>query len=109
MKPEIGYERIVVDSYINDLIEGAEWNLRHTALQDPYFEQLSAEKFALTMLLQAIEKHHELEPEEVIEQFMQKANKCACESQNPNSNYTFSVSRDTAMSILDGLYFYGIF
>lgn len=41
----------------------------------------------------------------VIERFAQKANKCARETMNQSSNYKFSVSRDTAMSVLDGLYF----
>ncbi len=105
MKPEIEFDRIVIGSYINDILEGVEWNLERTALRDPYFEQLSVEKFTLEMLLQTISEHRELEPEDAIEQFIQKANQCACESQNPSSNYTFSVSRDAAMSILDGLYF----
>ena len=105
MKPEIGYDRIVIGSYINDILDGVEWNLQHTALRDPYFEQLSVEKFALETLLQMIGEHRELEPEEVIDQFMQKADECVRECQNPSSNYTFSVFRDTAMSILDGLYF----
>ena len=105
MKPEIGYDRIVIGSYINDILEGVEWNLRHTALRDPYFEQLSVEKFTLETLLKVLAEHHELEPEDVIDQFVQQADKCARESQNPNSDYTFSVSRDAALSILDGLYF----
>lgn len=105
MKSEIGYDRIVVGSYICDILDSVDWNLKRTALRDPYFEQLSIEKFALEMLLQAIGEHPDLKPEDVIEQFMEQTNKCACESQNSSNNYTFSVSRDTAMSILDGIYF----
>lgn len=41
MKPEIGYDSIVIGSYISDLLDGIEWNMRHTDLKDPYFEQLS--------------------------------------------------------------------
>ncbi len=40
MKPEIGYDSIVIGSYISDLLDGIEWNMRHTDLKDPYFEQL---------------------------------------------------------------------
>lgn len=105
MKPENGYDRVVIGSYINDLLEGVEWNLKRTSLQDPYFEQLSVEKFALESLFQSIDERRDLEPEDVIEEFMLKASKYAAESQGSKSNYTFSVSRDTAMSILDGLYF----
>lgn len=105
MKPEIGYDRIIIGSYISDILDGIAWNLQHTALQDPYFEQLSVEKFTLEMLLEMIGEHRELSAEEVIDQFIQDANKCACESLNQSSNYIFSVSRDSAMSILDWLYF----
>jgi len=105
MKPEIGYDRIVIGSYINDLLEGVEWNLKRTALRDPYFNQLSVEKFTLETLLQELGEHGEISPTDLIERFVQKANKCAVENQDTNSNYTFSVSRDTAMSVLDGLYF----
>lgn len=105
MKPEIGYDRITISSYISDLLEGVEWNLKHTELQDPYFEQLCIEKFALKTLLQKIGEHPDLEPEYVIEQFMQKAEICASEDSDQSSNYIFSESRDTAMSILDSLYY----
>ena len=47
MKPEIGYDHIVIGSYIDDLLKDVEWNLKRTALRDPYFKQLSVEKFAL--------------------------------------------------------------
>ena len=105
MKPEIGYDRIVIGSYINDLLEGVEWNLKRTALRDPYFNQLSIEKFTLETLLQELGEHGEISPTDLIERFVQKTEKCVVENQDANSNYTFSVSRDTAMSILDGLYF----
>ena len=41
MKPEIGYDHIVIGSYIDDLLKDVEWNLKRTALRDPYFKQLS--------------------------------------------------------------------
>lgn len=50
MKPEIGYDHIVIGSYIDDLLKDVEWNLKRTALRDPYFKQLSVEKFALETL-----------------------------------------------------------
>lgn len=105
MKPEIGYSDIVMVSYIDDLLESIEWNMKHTALRDPYFEQLSVEKFTLETLLQEIAKYRDMTPTEILERFVQEADQCASESLNPSSNYIFSVSRDSAMSILDGLYF----
>ena len=57
MKPEIGYDHIVIGSYIDDLLKDVEWNLKRTALRDPYFKQLSVEKFALEPLLQEIFEH----------------------------------------------------
>lgn len=93
MKPEIGYDSIVIGSYINDLLDGIEWNMRHTDLKDPYFEQLSVEKFTLETLLQEIAKHGDIGmPTEILEQFVQKADECVTKSHDQHN-------------ILDGLYF----
>ncbi len=97
---------MVMASYIDDLLDNIEWNMEHTALKDPYFEQLSVEKFTLETLLQEIAKQSGvITPTEVLERFVQEADKCVAESHDPHNNYTFEVSRDAAMSILDGLYF----
>lgn len=106
MKPEIGYSDMVMASYIGDLLNDIEWNMKHTALNDPYFEQLSVEKFALETLLQEIAKHSgDVTPTEILERFVQRADKCVAESRDPHNNYTFEISRDAAMSVLDGLCF----
>ena len=104
MKPEIGYSDIVMGSYIEDLIGDIEWNMKLVSPQDPYFEQLSVEKFTLETLLKEIAEHN-MSPTEILERFVQATNKCIAESCNPHNNYIFEVSRDAAMSILDGLYF----
>ena len=106
MKPEIGYDHIVIGSYIDDLLKDVEWNLKRTGLRDPYFKQLSVEKFALETLLQEIFEYNGIvTPIEVLERFAQETERCIVDSHDPNSSYTFEVSRDTAISILDGLYF----
>ena len=106
MKPEIGYDSIVIGSYISDLLDGIEWNMKHTDLIDPYFEQLSVEKFMLETLLQEIAKHGDIGmPTEILGQFVQKADECAAKSHDQHNIYVFETSRDAAMSILDGLYF----
>ena len=102
MKPEIDYDHIVIGSYIDDLLKDVERNLKRTALRDPYFKQLSVEKFALETLLQEIIECNGIV---TLERFAQEAERCIVDSRDPNSSYTFEVSRDTAISILDGLYF----
>lgn len=103
MKPEIGYPRIVVGSYIDDLIRDIEYNMKLVTMNDPYFEQLSVEKFTFETLLQEIAERDDITPTEILEQFAKRAEQWAAENQNPSRNYTFSVSRDAALSILDGL------
>lgn len=106
MKPEIGYSDMVMASYIDDLLNDIERNIKRTELKDPYFEQLSVEKFTLETLLQEIVKQNgSATPTEILERFVQKADECAAECQDARTDFVFEVSRDAAMSILDGLYF----
>lgn len=106
MKPEIGYPDMVMASYIDDLLKDIEWNIRCTSLKDPYFQQLSVEKFALETLLEEIaECSGIITAEKVIERFAQQAERRVTDSHDPNNSYVFEVSRDAAMSILDGFYF----
>lgn len=106
MKPEIGYPDMVMASYIDDLLNDIERNIKRTELKDPYFEQLSVEKFTLETLLQEIVKQNgSATPTEILERFVQKADECAAECQDARTDFVFEVSRDAAMSILDGLYF----
>ncbi len=105
MKPEVWYSDIVIESYIEDLIDEIKWNMKLVSPIDPYFEQLSVEKFTLETLLQEIAKHRDMAPTEIVERFVKEIDWCVSKSLNPSSNYTFSVSRDAAMSILGELYF----
>lgn len=106
MKPEIGYSDMVMASYIDDLLNDIERNIQRTELKDPYFEQLSVEKFTLeTLLQQIVECSGIITPTNVIERFAQEAERCVADSPDPNNTYIFEVSRDAALSILDGLYF----
>lgn len=106
MKPEIGYSDMVMASYIDDLLNDIERNIKLTELKDPYFEQLSVEKFTLETLLQEIVKQNgSATPTEILERFVQRADECATKSQDARTDFIFEVSRDAAMSILDGLYF----
>lgn len=106
MKPEIGYSDMVMASYIGDLLNDIEWNMKRTELRDPYFKQLSVEKFTLETMLQEIaECNGTATPTEILERFAQKAAKYAVECRDAQTNYTFEVARDAVMSILDGLCF----
>lgn len=106
MKPEIGYSEMVMASYIDDLLNEVKLNMKQTKLSDPYFEQLSVEKFTLETLLQKIIEHSDYTTSiDILEQFAQEANEHAYESRDPHCSYVFEVARDAAMSILDGLYF----
>ena len=89
MKPEIGYDRIVIGSYINDLLEGVEWNLKRTALRDPYFNQLSIEKFTLETLLQELGEHGEISPTDLIERFVQKRKSALLKIKTPTATTHF--------------------
>lgn len=105
MKPESGYLDITMGSYIEDLIGDIEWHMKLTRLQDPYFKQLSVEKFTLETLLKEIAAQDDATPTEILRRFAQKAHESSMENSDPNCNYAFEVSRDATMSILDGLYF----
>lgn len=103
MKPEIGYPNIVIGSYIEDLIGDIEYNLRLTKPNDPHFNQLSVEKFALEKLLLEIREDEGNSPTAIAAKFVERMSASAKESDD--ANFVFSVSRDAAQSILDGLYF----
>lgn len=103
MKPEIGYPDIVIGSFIEDLIGDLEHNMGLTQANDPYFEELSIQKFALEQLLQEIDRLKGASPTAVAAGFVEKMAMSARETGDPG--FIFSVARDAAQSILDGLYF----
>lgn len=105
MKPEIWYDDIVMGDFIEDLIGDIEYNMKFVETSNSYFEQLSIEKFALEQLLQAIRRGRGLPPEAIVARFVQSMNDSACETDNEHNNFVFSIARDAAQSVLDGLYF----
>lgn len=105
MKPEVWYDDIVMGDFIEDLIGDIEYNMKFVETSNSYFEQLSIEKFALEQLLQAIRRGRGLPPEAIVARFVQDMNDSACETDNERNNFVFSIARDAAQSVLDGLYF----
>lgn len=103
MKPEIGYPDIVIGSYIEDLIAGIEYNMQLTRASDPYFEELGIQKFTLERLLQEIDRQQGVPPTAVVAGFVERMSVSARDTGDPR--FVFSISRDAAQSILDGLYF----
>lgn len=103
MKAEIGYPDMVMRDFIEDLIGDIEYNMKLVKISDPYFEQLGVEKFALENLLQEMGEQAGISPTAVAVRFVEKMNNSVGE--NEKANYIFSISRDAAQSILDGLYF----
>ena len=103
MKPEIGYPDVVMGSFIEDLIGDIEYNMGLTTASDQYFEELSIQKFTLEQLLLEIDSHEEDSPTAVVAGFVERMAVSARETDDPN--FIFSMSRDAAQSILDGLYF----
>lgn len=100
MKPEIGYWDIVIGSFIEDLIGDAEQNMRFVEITDPYFEQLSIEKFTLEYLLREISESDDTPPIDIVERFIRILDDCIHESQDQSKDYIFSSSRDVARSLL---------
>lgn len=103
MKPEIGYPDAVMSSFIEDLIGDIEYNMKLTPANDSYFKELSIQKFTLEQILQEIDRHEGDSPTAVVAKFVERMSVSARTTDDPN--FIFSMSRDAAQSILDGLYF----
>lgn len=101
MKPEIGYPKIVMGSYIEDLIGDIEYNMRFVKIEDPYFEYLSVEKFTLEYLLQQIGESENILPSDIVEEFVRRMDSFMHETSNTSINYTLSIARDAAQALLD--------
>lgn len=89
--------------YIADLLGDIEYNMRFVSASDPYFEELSIQKFTLEQLLQEIDRHEGDSPTIVVARFVERMSASARTTDDPD--FVFSMSRDAAQSILDGLYF----
>lgn len=103
MKPELNYPDVVMGDFIGDLIGDIEYNMRFAHPNDQYFEEFSIQKFTLEQLLQEIDKHEGESPTVVVARFIERMAVSARQTDDPN--FIFSMSRDAAQSILDGLYF----
>ena len=103
MKAERGYPDVVMGDFIEDLIGDLEHNMGLVSANDQYFKELSIQKFTLEQLLQEIDRHEGDSPTAVVARFVEKMSASARDTGDPG--FTFSVARDAAQSILDGLYF----
>lgn len=101
MKPEIGYPNVVIGPYMEDLIGDIEYNMRTVKIADPYFEQLSVEKFTLEHLLQKIGESGEILPIDIVKRFVRRIDGFIHDTANSSINYTLSIARDAAQSLLD--------
>lgn len=103
MKSEALYDHIVMCQLIDDFIDGIEWDMQRTPTSDSYFNQLSVQKFALEMLLEDICEHKGEPPEIIVGRFVERMASSAKDTDDVE--FVFSISRDAAQSILDGLYY----
>ena len=106
MKPEIGYPDVVMGSFIEDLIGDLEHNMGLVSANDQYFKELSIQKFTLEQLLQEIDRHEGDSPTAVVAGVVEGMAVSARETDDPD--VIFSLSRDEAKTILDGLYFHDL-
>ena len=88
MKAEIGYPDVVMGDFIQDLIGDIEHNMRLAPPNDQYFEEIG--------------RHEGDSPTAVVARFVERMSATAKED---DPRFVFSISRDAAQSILDGLYF----
>lgn len=96
MKAEIGYPDVVMGDFIQDLIGDIEHNMRLAPPND------QIQKFTLQQLLREIGRHEGDSPTAVVARFVERMSATAKED---DPRFVFSISRDAAQSILDGLYF----
>ena len=87
---------------IEDLLDGVKWEIKNTKANDPYFNQLSVEKFTLEQLLSEIDRCREQTPESILTSFIERF---FISTKENDVGFIFSVSMDTAESVLNGLYF----
>lgn len=102
MKAEALYDRMVMGQLITDYIRDIEWNMDQTAASDSYFKELGLQKFILEQLLSELNRHKGDSPATIVTRFVERASVTAKED---DPGFVFSISRDAAQSILDGLYF----
>ena len=102
MKAEALYDRMVMGQLITDYIRDIEWNMDQTAASDSYFKGLGLQKFTLEQLLLELNRHKEDSPATIVTRFVERMSVTAKED---DPGFVFSISRDAAQSILDGLYF----
>lgn len=102
MKAERGYPDVVMGDFIEDLIGDIEYNMGLVPANDSYFRELGLQRFTLEQLLREIGRHEGDSPTAVVARFVERMSATAKED---DPRFVFSISRDAAQSILDGLYF----
>lgn len=103
MKAEALYDHIIMCNLIDDLLDGVKWEMGRTPASDSYFNQLSVEKFVLEQLLSEVDRQRGETPESILTRFI--ARMFASAKENDDVDFIFSISMDTAESVLSGLYF----
>lgn len=103
MKAERGYPDLVMGDFIEDLIGDIEYNMGLVPANDSYFRELGLQRFTLEQLLREIGREEGVSPTAVVARFVERMSASAKETGDPG--FTFSMARDAAQSILDGLYF----
>ena len=103
MKAERGYPDVVMGDFIEDLIGDIEYNMGLVPANDSYFRELGLQRFTLEQLLRAMGRADGAPPTAVVGRFVVSIP--AVEKETGDPGFTFSMARDAAQSILDGLYF----
>lgn len=104
MKPEIIYDDVVILQLIDDLMTDTERNMDGLNTKDPYFTQLSLEKYALGEIFDAIANSgYDYSAFDCVEQFYSKMDEIVDSEPDPDVNYLFSVARDMAMLIISNI------
>lgn len=75
--------------YIADLLGDIEYNMRFVPASDPYFEELSIQKFTLEQLLREIDRHEGDSPTTVVARFVERMSVSARTTDDPD--FIFSI------------------
>lgn len=104
MKPEIIYDDVVILQLIDDLMTDTEQNMDGLDTKDPYFAQLSLEKYILREIFDAIaNSEHVYSAFDCVKQFYSKMDEIVDSEPDSDANYIFSVARDMAMLIISNI------
>lgn len=102
MKAERGYPDVVMGDFIEDLIGDIEYNMGLVPANDSYFRELGLQRSRWSSCFGRLAGGR-VSPTAVVARFVERMSASAKETGDPG--FTFSMARDAAQSILDGLYF----